>query len=327
MPSDAFETAISPEEQEAIRARIRAVMAERKMAITDVARQVGIPYGTFSPWMGGKYQGRGDRIAEQALRWLNSLEVADRTRAMAPRAPAFVMTPTAEAFIATLEHAQYMGELVVITGAPGVGKTSTARRYAVRPNVWMITAEPTMSSPRALLDELADALGVTARGMSSQQLSRSLGKRMAGSTGLILIDEAQHLTSQTLDQLRMYHDQAGVGIALMGNENIYARLEGGTRAAQYAQLFSRIGMRLARPRPLKDDVERLLDAWEIPGKEERALLRATAKKPGALRNLTKVLRMAHMLAGQDGAEALTEAHIRMAWEQLTSGAALGAEGA
>lgn len=327
MPSDVADPVMSPEDIEAVRARVRSTMAERRLAMTDVARQVGIPYGTYSSWMGGTYKGRNAHIAEQTLHWLNGLEAQDRTRALAPRAPAFVPTPTAEAVLATLEHAQYMPEMCVITGAPGVGKTSSGRWYAARnPNVWLVTAEPAMSSPRALMDELAEAIGVQDRGLSSQKLSRSLARRMTGSTGLILIDEAQHLTSQTLDQLRMFHDLASVGIALMGNESVYARLEGGTRAAQYAQLFSRVGMRLQRPRALKGDVEKLLDAWEVAGKDERALLHAIAKKPGALRNVTKALRMAHMLAGADGAEAMTEAHIRMAWDRLSSGAALQSEG-
>lgn len=328
MPSDVAEPNMSPEDIEAVRARVRAVMAERKMAMTDVARQVGVPYGTFSSWMGGTYKGRNGHYAELTLHWLNGLEAADRTRALAPRAPAFVPTPTADAILATIEHAQYMPEMVVVTGAPGVGKTSSGRWYAARnPNVWLLTAEPAMSSPRALMDELAEAIGVQERGLSSQRLSRTLVRRMTGSNGLILIDEAQHLTSQTLDQLRMFHDLASIGIALMGNEAVYARLEGGTRAAQYAQLFSRVGMRLQRPRALKGDADKLLDAWEVGGKDERALLHAIAKKPGALRNVTKTLRMAHMLAGAEGAEAVGENHIRMAWERLSSGASLGGEAA
>jgi len=57
------------------------------------------------------------------------------------------------------------------------------------------------------------------------------------------------------------------------------------------------------------------------------MLLAIAKRPGALRNLTKVLRMAHLLAGADGAEAVAETHIRMAWERLSAGAPLLAEAA
>lgn len=319
---------VDADEMDALRQHIRAKMAERGLAMTDVARQTGIPYGTFSSWMGNTYRGRQQPIAEQARNWLAGLEATDRTRALAPKAPGFLQTPTAKAILATLEHAQYMPEMVVITGAPGVGKTSSARAYAQRnTNVWLITAEPTMSTPRAVLEELAEAIGVPARGLSTQQLSRSLTKRMAGSQGLILVDEAQHLTSQTLDQLRMFYDLADIGIGLMGNEAVHARLEGGARAAQFAQLFSRVGMRLARPRALKGDIEALLDAWDISGDQERALLVTAAKRPGALRNVTKVLRMAHLLAGADGAEAVAAPHVTMAWDRLFPGAPLIAEAA
>jgi DNA transposition AAA+ family ATPase len=125
----------------------------------------------------------------------------------------------------------------------------------------------------------------------------------------------------------MFYDLADVGMALMGNEAVHARLEGGARAAQFAQLFSRVGMRLARPRALKGDIEQLMDAWDIAGKGERALLVCAAKRPGALRNVTKVLRMAHMLAGADGAEAVAEPHIKMAWDRLFPGSPLTAEAA
>jgi hypothetical protein len=46
----------------------------------------------------------------------------------------------------------------------------------------------------------------------------------------------------------MFLDQAGIGIALLGNETVYARLEGGTRAAQYAQLFIRTSWTRRWPR-------------------------------------------------------------------------------
>ncbi|GGG30790.1 transposase [Caldovatus sediminis] len=333
MPVDTAEAAAERAEagapaadaQEAVRAEIRAVMAAERLAMTEIARQAGIAYGSLTAWMGGHYQGRGERIAEQARRWLASRQAQARTRALLPAAPGFVATPTAEAIFATFEHAQHLPELVVVTGAPGVGKTAACRAYQTRaPNVWILTAEPVHATPRALLDDLAEAVGIADRGLSSQRLSRAIAQRLRGSGGLVVVDEAQHLPSVALDQLRMIHDLAEVGVALVGNETVYARLEGGARAAHYAQLFSRVGMRLARPRPQRGDIEALLDAWGVAGKGERGLLQVIARKPGALRNLTKVLRVAHMLAGGEGAAAVAEAHIRMAWERL-SGAPVGGQ--
>lgn len=318
MPSDTTPM-MTPEEEEAIRADVRALMAAETLTMKDIARACGVAYGTFSSWMGGTYQGRTHHVAAEARRGLDAHRTKARTRAMAPAAPGFVPTATAEMFLGGLEHAQHMAELVVITGGPGVGKTTAAREYRVRnPNVWLMTAEPVHATPRALLDDLADAVGIDARGMSGQRLSRAITIKLRGTGGLLIIDEAQHLTSQTLDQLRSLHDLAGLGIALLGNETVYARLEGGTRAAHYAQLFSRVGMRLTRVRPVQADVAALLDAWGVAGAAERALLKQIAAKPGALRGLTKVLRIAHMLAGAKGEPALTVALIRMAWSQYSS---------
>lgn len=320
MPSDAVQTIIPPAEQDAIREEVRALMAAERLAMTDIAKLSGLPYGTFSPWMGGTYQGNTSRVADQVRRGLEARRAQARTRALAPKAPAFVVTPTAESITGCLEHAQHMPEWVVVTGGPGIGKTTTAMAYkAANPNVWLLTAEPVHATPRALLDDIAETIGITATGVSSQKLSRAICARLRGTSALLVIDEAQHLTSQTLDQLRSVHDLAGIGIALLGNESIFARLEGGTRAAHYAQLYSRVGMRLARPKPIKADIEALLDAWRVEGEAERRLLHAIARKPGALRGLTKVLRIAHMLAGAEGAERVADKQIRMAWGQYAAG--------
>lgn len=318
MPSEPAQT-LTQEEQDAIRAEARALIAQEGISQKQFSVLCGVAYGTFTPWMAGTYAGRGDRIAEAVRRGIDSHRAKTRTRVLAPAAPGFVATPTAEAIAGVLEHAQHMADFAVVTGAPGVGKTSTARAYARdHANVWMITSEPVHATPRALLDDLADALRVDARGTSSQRLSRDLAARMRGKDGLLIVDEAQHLTSATLDQLRSLHDRAEVGVALLGNETIFARLEGGTRAAHYAQLYSRVGMRLTRPKPVKADIDALLDAWGVEGKAERALLHVIARKPGALRGLTKVLRIAHMLAGAEGAEAVGERQIRLAWSRYAA---------
>src|ERR1035437_1267786 len=52
-----------------------------------------------------------------------------------------------------------------------------------------------------------------------------------GTGGLLVIDEAQHLSVAALDQIRSIHDATDLGIALVGNQQVYARLTGGNRAA------------------------------------------------------------------------------------------------
>jgi len=316
MPLDTH-TTLTPDDIDAVRAEVRAVMQAENLPATRIAEIVGVKYGTFSSWMGGTYAGRNDRVAEDTRKGLEAYRASKHTRSLAPRAPGFVLTPTSEAITGRLSHAQHMGAFAVATGGPGVGKTTTLRAYkAQNPNVFIMTAEPVHATPRALLDDLAETLGISLSGLSSQRLSRAITNKLKQvASPLLIIDEGQHLPSQALDQLRSIHDLTGAGVCLVGNETIFARLEGGTRSAHYAQLFSRVGLRFSRPKPVAGDIDGLLDAWGVTERAERKLLHAIARKPGALRSMTQVLRIAHMLAGAEGAERVTERHLLMGWEQ------------
>ena len=312
---------MSPEDRarhDALRAEVKRVQTKRGCTMVDIAKQVGIPYGTFSQWVAGTYNGNVAKRDDMVRIWLSNLGCATRARASLPEAPAFLMTPAAQVFFAAFEHAQHAPDIAVVSGAAGVGKTSAARAYrAQAPNVWLLTAEPCISTPRMMLDELAELLGVT-ESRSTHKISRALVERMRGTRGLLVVDEVQHLGTTTLDQVRTLHDLAGVGVVLAGNESVSSRIEGGSRRPEFAQLFSRVGMRVSRPRAARGDIDALLDAWGITAGAERKLVAAIARKPGALRGMTKVLRMAAMQARAAGQEGITSKYIEMAWQQLAA---------
>ena len=252
-----------------LRAEVRRISEAKNRTLTELSKEVGIPFGTFSGWAAGTYAGNVGRIDEQVQKWLTGRSCAARKRAELPTEPGFTLTPTAEAIMAVLEHAQHAPDLAMITGAAGVGKTSTIEAYRRRStNVWVITGEPCVSTPRMLLDLVAEQLSVTE--WQTHRVSRAVVAKMRGTRGLLVVDEAQHLTTPTLDQVRTLHDMSGVGIALVGNERVSSRIEGGSRSPDFAQLFSRVGMRLSKAKPTKGDVEALLDAWQIEDGEVSA---------------------------------------------------------
>lgn len=159
----------------------------------------------------------------------------------------------------------------------------------------------------------AEEIGLTEKVQT--RFFRAIGRKLQSSQALIIVDEAQHLDTKALEQLRAFHDIFGLGIALIGNEKVYARLEGGKREAEFAQLFSRVGFRITQAKPKPGDICSLLAAWGITDKEELRFCKAIAGKPGALRVLTKTLQVASVQAagaGQDRALA----HIKSAYEQL-----------
>jgi DNA transposition AAA+ family ATPase len=165
------------------------------------------------------------------------------------------------------------------------------------------------------LEEVAFALGLREISGGAARLKRAIIARLRGTKGLMIVDEAQHLGTAALDELRTLHDATEVGLALVGNESVYARMTGGNRAAYLDRLFSRIGKRVRLVRSHKDDIDALIDAWGIDAKECRQVLHDIAAKPGALRGITKVLRLASRIAAGRRHKLSCE-DIRAAWLDL-----------
>jgi hypothetical protein len=306
-----------------LRARLRAAADKRGLSMATVAQRAGIGASTLNAWVNGKYAGDNEKVAACVLRWLDSLEAEDLARASQVNSPGFVPTKTAGSFMQILEHAQYCADLVVVCGEAGVGKTSACEEYErSRPNVWILTGEPSFSSAHAMLEELCEVVGVTER--SAGRRSRSIISRVRGTSGLLVVDEAQHLSVQAIEQLRAIHDKGRIGLALVGNAGVYARLHGDARGNLTAQLSSRVGLRLHRKAARREDVDAILDAWEVTGEAPRSLLRAVAARPGALRGMVKTLRLARTIASGLGAE-LAATHVESAWKRLSDTSIGGAK--
>jgi DNA transposition AAA+ family ATPase len=138
---------------------------------------------------------------------------------------------------------------------------------------------------------------------------------MKGTGGLLIVDEAQHLNLPAIEAIRSIYDKAEIGLVLCGNESVYARLSGGSRAANFAQLFSRIGKRLRLTTPKEDDVTPLADAFGVTGKEELQALIEISKKPGALRLVAKILWLAVVMANGNK-DTINLQYISAAWKEL-----------
>ena len=67
-------------------------------------------------------------------------------------------------------------------------------------------------------------------------LSDRIVRKLEATRGLLIIDEAQHLKTTTLDQVRSIFDAAHVGIVLAGNKELAAHLDIDRRRDQLAQI-------------------------------------------------------------------------------------------
>lgn len=312
--------AMQAEDPGEVIARVREEISRRGLSQTQVAREAGISQSSLAQLLGGTYAANPRKMTVRLAQWLARLS-QQRAQPVMPQAPGWVSTPTAERILAALAYAHMAGDVAVIYGGAGVGKTTAAREYAARfPNIWIATMTPATAGVTTALEEVCLALGFRELPGGGARMQRELVARLQGSEGLLVIDEAQHLSVAALDALRALHDATGIGLALMGNELIYARMTGGTRAVWLDRLFSRIGRRLRVQRVVRDDVAALAAAH---GVEEAAALRRLVEiggQAGALRAVGKTLRLARMMAAGQGTE-LGADHIAAAWADLTGGAA------
>jgi DNA transposition AAA+ family ATPase len=100
------------------------------------------------------------------------------------------------------------------------------------------------------LTELAYELGMNDAPRRKGPLARALRRRLDGTQGLVIIDEADHLGAETLEELRLLQEATRVGLVLMGNHRVYSNMTGGNRTVEFARLFSVLpsASRLTRPK-------------------------------------------------------------------------------
>lgn len=202
----------------------------------EVAAELGLSDALVSSFLAGKY-----KTPHTVIPKVGELVRLNEKKKVSPKEPDFAQTSVSRTVFNAISYAHLRGTVAVVYGDAGIGKTCAVREY-VRQNslALVVTASPTYASITGVNELLAEQLGVRER--VARRITREVIGKLKGSGRVVIVDEAQHLTARTLDHLRCVSDESGVGIAFIGNEEVYKRLYGSGRA-EFAQLFSRIGMR------------------------------------------------------------------------------------
>jgi DNA transposition AAA+ family ATPase len=286
---------------------------------TGMAKRIGVSCAALNQWLQGKYKGSNEAIEEKLERWLESYSAGQEYTSELPPKPGWVETPTARRIFQTLEMGQFLKELVIAYGAPGTGKTMTSEHYAVtKPNVWLVTPTKASASVRGILMLMCDKLGISDPGSGNYIIQKEIMKKISGTNGLLIIDEAQQLTVSALDLLRQIHEQAGgVGLALVGNEPLYNQMTGGFRLQKFAQLFRRIAQRTHIEGTLAEDVAAMCEAIGITDDDAVEYLSRIGTLPGGLGGIATTIQMAQLASAGSGIE-LNKAVLARAWRKLTN---------
>lgn len=281
-------------------ARVKALLEQSTVTQAQIAKEIGVSGSTVNQLLNGNYKADPTAMLQKLANWLTARD----QRADAPRDPGFVMTETAKQIMADMGYALTTQSIVIIHGISGVGKTTALREFQRNNNnVWVITTSPSRATMTECLYELAMELGMDNAPRLRGPLARALRRRLRNTKGLIVVDEADHVDRPTLEELRILAEEVEVGLVLVGNSRVYTQLTGGPRSEDFARLFSRIAMKRALTKAKKADVLAFASAWNITGAAELDLLLRISERPGALRLVSKNLKLAVMYSG---GEPLTE---------------------
>lgn len=306
------------EEIERIRWRVRE-KTDKGFAQSDIARKSGLSRATLNQFLNGKYEGRNWEVSQTLAAWLQAVDKDQRSQVSVPTT--LVDTPTGLRIEHALAFAHTEPSIVIIYGNPGLGKTTSIARYqSAQVNVWTVTSNPASGGLSGTLKQVAGAVGLRGLPTTPDQLSLDIITRLRGTQGLLIVDEAQELSIQACNQLRAIFDAGGVGLALCGNEEVYSNITGRANRAYFAQLESRIGLRLKLQAPTIEDVDAFLAPWKITGGAEVEYARQVGTQRGGLRSLYQCLRAATMAAQASG-QQLDVKTMRNAREALGHGGA------
>lgn len=302
-----------------LRGSIRALINETTISGASLARETGLSAAAISQFLNGKYKGDNDAVAESLATWLESRKAAET---IMPVIPDYVETPTAAKITAALTYAQLTHTIALVYGNPGVGKTQATKKYAAEGNnVWRISASKSRTNELETMYELALQMGINDAPYQRGALSRLLRRRLSDSNALIIIDEADWLNYDAIEELRILQEECNIGLALSGNHKVYDRLTGGSRSVDFARLFSRVGKKVVLNNVMAGDVDAFCTAWNVSGRDERSLLKAIARRPGALRSLSHILPLASIYAQGKGTpincETIHAAMIELGHAELT----------
>lgn len=264
-----------------------------------LAKALGKSQTALNRWRHMKY-----KVSDDKLREFNSSVERYLSREAARRRSKpteFVKTTIASQVTAVLHRCHIRGDMGVVIGRPGTGKTIAVNHYqGENPDVILLTAHIGWNV-KSVLMSISKILGISSYGSSYVATDRII-ENLSFSDRLIIIDEAQFLKLPCLEIVRTIHDLAGVGVVYIGQPELKRRMHG-IDSEFYAQIYSRIGISLSLTNPEPADVELIARAKQITDRTVlNYLIKLSDDKYHSLRTISHLLDLANDVARNDGSD-------------------------
>ncbi|AWX14242.1 transcriptional regulator [Mergibacter septicus] len=261
---------------------LREFMNENGMNQKQVAAAFNVSIPTISQYLNDKYMGKNDELDEKVKDLIARFK---EKKIAANYNDEFVRTFSAMQMIEVMRDAHVEGDVSVIYGAAGLGKTQAVKAYE-RENPSAIVIETCPSyTPKVLLQKIAEKMNLNTNGRVDA-IFDAITAKLVGSERVLLIDEAELLSTRSLEFIRRIHDMTKVGVVLIGMPRLLINLKGANN--ELAQLYGRVwrACDLGNALP-EDDLTMLVESGL--GSDEFAPLFIKYSK-GNARRLSKLIR-------------------------------------
>lgn len=209
------------------------VLERKGITRSEACTRMSISNASLSLYLNDKYGADVSNIESAINNFIETEEEKDRLQKVSKK---FVGIPKAQESVEVIRKVHIDPDIFMLTAEPGYGKTTILDEYAAR-YASAIKVDAVAPSAYALLRELCEALDISSTG-SAHDMTRRCIKKLKGTESLIMVDEAEFLSSEALNTLRRIHDLADVGLVIAGTKRLAV-----TVAAE-AQLASRIVKRI-----------------------------------------------------------------------------------
>lgn len=211
-------------------------------SLADLARDLGYTENSslMSQYFAGKYAGNLMRLERRISDFLKrELELATliEQSSFEDERFSFVETSVFKRFNEAAKMCQLRGQIGRLTGASGIGKTRAVLEYQKRDSGVIVIQAHKYFTAREVFREIAFKCGIEPRG-TIHTLMLAIVEKLKGTRRLIIIDEAEHLNANTLDEVRQLNDRAGVGVLYVGTEKFKSKIT--TLRGDYGYIVNRI---------------------------------------------------------------------------------------
>ncbi|MDQ7057207.1 MAG: AAA family ATPase [Ghiorsea sp.] len=277
-----------------IMTNLEQFMQKTGLSGASIARSLGVSTATVSLVKNGKTE----KIAQTVLNKFSDFirNYTSQTGAVVSNVQSTSDLKMIEFTLHEMVVAQEMGS---IFGKAGSGKTTAIKHFCQsHPEAILIETTPFFTA-RGLLKEILAGQGEKeASGSATEMIHRSVSL-FKKSEQILIIDEAENLTTNNLEAIRRIHDFSSVPIALVGTYALVQNLKG--RHGDLNQLSGRI-----------------MHTWEMKGLDKTDLTQLFGEFGKLINIITKdtrratsIFRKAQRLSQLQN-EPLTAQHIRMA---------------